>query len=125
MAMKFPQLFGRTPSYRRFEYKPRFYDPRKEEREDRERRIREELAIEKDEATENLTDHRLRMKGAFHRNRRRSKPASETSPVLLRLAVLLFIALFLIGYLTWGNVALYSLVLVFPVWIYFRFLRNR
>jgi hypothetical protein len=124
MAMKFPSLFGRTPSHRRFEYKPRFYDPQKEEMQDRERRIREELALEKEESQAMDLDYRSRMKGAFHRSRRRSKPASETSAALLRLALLLFITLFLFAFLTWGSVALYGLLLVLPVWIYFRFIRN-
>src|SRR5690349_4071982 len=123
--MKFPTLFGRTPSHRRFEYRPRFYDPQKEEREERERRIREELALEKEKVEEtNLGDYRTRIKGSFHRSRRRAKPSSETSAILIRLAVLLFIAIFLIAYLTWGTVAFYALFLAVPVWFYFRFMRR-
>ena len=55
---------------------------------------------------------------------RRAKPASETRAALIRLVVLMFITMFLIAYLTWGYVAIYSLFLAFPVWIYFRFVRK-
>src|SRR6188472_2304317 len=109
--MKIPSLFGKTPSYRRFEYKPRFYDPQKEEREERDRRIREELAIEKVAEETHNADYRSRIKGSFQRNARRAKPTGETTAILIRLAVLLFITIFLIAYLTWGNVAFYGFLL--------------
>jgi hypothetical protein len=122
--MKFPSLFGRTPSHRRFEYRPRFYDPQKEERAERERRIREELALEKSETGVGEGDYRARIKGSFQRSRRRAKPSSETSAIVVRLAVLLFISLWLIAYMQWGNVAFYALLLAIPVWFYFRFIRK-
>jgi len=124
--MKFPTLFGRTPSHRRFEYKPRFYDPQKEEREERDKRIREELALEQKDATAAGIDgdYRSRIKGSFQKSRRRAKPSSEPSAVIIRLAVLLFITVLLISYLTWRYQVFYSLFLVFPVWIYLRFIRR-
>jgi hypothetical protein len=123
--MKFPTLFGRTPSYQRFQYKPRYYDPQKEEREERERRIREELNLAK-EQTDVVTsdDYRSRIKGSFQKARKRAKPSSETNAILLRLAVLLVITFFLIAYLTWGTPAIYGLLLLVPVWFYFRFLKK-
>ena len=123
--MKFPSLFGRTPSYHRFEYRPRYYDPAKEEREDRDRRIREELKLQHEkEQTQTSEDYRARIKGSFHKARRRSKPVEETQAVLIRLAALLGIAIFLIAFLTWGAPAIYGLLLVIPAWIYFRFLKK-
>jgi hypothetical protein len=122
--MKFPSLFGRTPSHRRFEYRPRFYDPQKEERAERERRIREELALEKADTSVAEGDYHARIKGSFQRSRRRAKPSRETSAILVRLAVLLFISLWLIAYMQWGNVAFYALFLAIPVWFYFRFIRR-
>jgi len=123
--MKFPSLFGRTPNYHRFEYRPRYYDPAKEEREERERRIREELNIAREkDATQTPEDYRTRIKGSFHKARRRAKPAEETQAVLIRLAALLAIAIFLIAFLTWGAPAIYGLLLIIPAWIYFRFLKK-
>lgn len=123
--MKFPQLFGRTPAHQRFQYKPRYYDPQKEEREERERRIRRELQLE-DESTDNGSgdDYKSRIKGSFQKARRRAKPSSETNAVLLRFAVLLVITVFLIAFLTWGTPAIYGLLVLVPVWFYFRFLKK-
>ena len=42
--MKFIQLFGKTPNYKKFAFTPRFYNPEEEERQQRESRIRKELA---------------------------------------------------------------------------------
>ncbi|MBL7866183.1 MAG: hypothetical protein JNK10_15005, partial [Cyclobacteriaceae bacterium] len=41
--MKFPQIFIKTPSHKRFNFTPRFYEPQVEERKEREERIRQEL----------------------------------------------------------------------------------
>ena len=41
-------LFFKKPEYRRFEYKPRFYDPEKEAREERLKRVRAELGMEEE-----------------------------------------------------------------------------
>lgn len=123
--MKFPTLFGRTPSHQRFQYRPRYYDPQKEEREEREKRIRAELNLAKEETAHAAgDDYRSRIKGSFHKARKRGKPSSETSAVLLRLIVLLAITIMLIAYLTWGTVAIYGLLLLVPVWFYFRFLKK-
>lgn len=37
--------FFHTPATKQFSFKPRYYDPDKEERDDRERRIKEEMGI--------------------------------------------------------------------------------
>lgn len=123
--MKFPTLFGRTPSHQRFQYRPRYYDPQKEEREEREKRIRDELKLSQEETAHIASDdYRSRIKGSFQKARKRGKPQSETSAVLLRLVVLFVITLFLIAYLTWGTPAIYGLLLLVPVWFYFRFLKK-
>jgi len=127
--MKIPGLFGKTSNYHRFEYKPRYFDPRKEEYEAREERIRRELALEKkDDIRPNETeyDYRARMKGAFQTARRRSSSkGDESNAAILRLAILLIIALFLFAFFQWGSKVVYGLFLVFPVWIYFRFFKKK
>lgn len=40
--------FFRTPKPRKFNYRPLFYDPLKEEREERNRRIEKEMGVQKD-----------------------------------------------------------------------------
>jgi len=118
--MKFISLFTKAPQHQRFNYTPRFYDPRKEEMEERERRIREELALEKNENV-NPAGYRSRIAGSFQAARKRSKPSGEKNAVMLRLAVLLFLTLFIMAFLTWGKVALYSFFAFVPFYLYLKF----
>jgi hypothetical protein len=125
--MKIPGLFTKTAKYHRFEYKPRYYDPKKEEHEEREARIRREIAMEQGEipAENNPYDHRVRMKGAFQSARKRGASTSdEPNYAIMRLGILLLIALFLIGFFQWGGKVVYALFLIFPIWIYFRFFKK-
>ncbi len=119
--MKFISLFTKAPNHKRFTYEPRFYNPKEEERKEREERIRMEIAREKGMAVEATSDTRSRMTGAFHSARRRSKSTKETlNASLIRLGVLLFLTLMLIAYFTWGSVALYGMFVAVPVYIYIR-----
>lgn len=124
--MKFISLFTKAPAYKRFNYAPRYYDPQAEEMKEREDRIRQELARERGEQQVAASgDYRSRITGAFQSARRRSQKApGELNAVLLRLGILLFIVLFLIAFLQWGKVALYSFIIFIPVYIYFK-LKNR
>lgn len=124
--MKIPSIFTKSPKYHRFEYKPRYYDPKKEEHDARIERIKQEIANEKGDtvAQNNPYDYRARMSGAFQQARRKAKPQSELDVALVRLFIMLAIALFLIAFLTWGKAAIYGLFLVPPIWIYFRFFRK-
>ncbi len=122
--MKFPSLFTKTPQYQRFNYKPRFYDPQKEEMKEREERIRRELELEKGITSEGDQQvHRTRIAGAFQAARRRSKtnPNNPPNAALMRTASLLFVVLFLIAYLQWGKPALYLAFLIVPFYLYAKF----
>jgi hypothetical protein len=69
--------FFHTPKPKRFNFRPRFYDPDKEDLELREQRIKEELGI----ATEKKYDgksYRDRIKGQF-RNQGRSESKTSAS----------------------------------------------
>jgi hypothetical protein len=130
--MKIPSLFGRAPKHQRFSYTPRYYDPKKEEKLEREGRIRNELEKQRSGNTDgaNVDDpgdvyagYRSRMKGSFQQARKRSK-SLEGNVMLIRLGALLFVALLLFAFLQWGKVVFYSLVLVFPAWIWLRFIRR-
>ncbi len=57
--------FFHTPSTKGFNFKPRFYDPDKEEREERERRIKEEMGIVDEKEEVDLKNYRPRVKGQF------------------------------------------------------------
>jgi Flp pilus assembly protein TadB len=123
--MKFLSLFTKAPANQRFNYTPRYYDQKKEEMKEREDRIRKELEKEKGIVSEQSpANYRSRMQGSFHAARRRSKTGSESNVVLIRLGVLLFIALFVFAFITWGKPALYSLIIFIPIYIYVKMKRR-
>lgn len=117
--MKFLSLFTKTPTPQRFNYTPRYYDPLKEEMKEREERIRRELKLKEDEGP---GDYRSRISGSFHSARRRSKQSGETLQAnLLRFGIILFLVLFIIAYIQWGQVAFYGFALFIPFYLYLKF----
>lgn len=89
-------LIFKKPEYKRFNLKPRYWDPAKEEREERERRVRAELGL-KDEDRQYIPN----VKGQFRQEyeKRKASRSSLNSSYTLRLfmiLVLLFIAAFYI-----------------------------
>lgn len=123
--MKFISLFTKAPQHKRFSYEPRFYDPKEEERRDREERIRREVARERgEEPAEETSSYRNRIQGSFHSARRRSNKSKEVlNENLIRLGILLFLTLELIAFFTWGKAALYGLALIVPVYLWIRLKR--
>ena len=117
--MKFFQLFTKTPSHQRFSYTPRYYDPKKEEMMERVERIKKE--VEREQSGQYDNDYRSRIAGSFQDARRRSKNSGGAiSASLLRLGILLFLVLFIMAYLTWGRIALYSFFLFVPFYVYLK-----
>jgi hypothetical protein len=91
--------FFYTPNSKQFYIRPRFYDPDKEEHDDRVQRIKEELGIA-DEKKRDLKNFKPRIKGQF-RNQdawqaKSSEPARRSQN---RRLLYLFIILALIFYL--------------------------
>ena len=68
--------FFHTPAAKKFSITPRWWDPDKEEREDRERRIKEELGI-KDETEKNNKPYQQTIKGSFRQARETLSRSSE------------------------------------------------
>ncbi len=117
--MKFVSLFTKAPNYKRFGYTPRFYDQKAEERKEREDRIRQEIARERGERSEETTEYRTRMTGAFQSARKRSQSSQGTlRSSLIRFGVLIFLTLFIMAFLTWGKDAFYGLLVFVPVYFY-------
>jgi hypothetical protein len=116
--MKIPTLFGRTPKHQKFTFEPRFYDAKKEEREEREKRIRQELENEK---TGGFAGYDSRIKGSFHSARKRSSAsAADLKASLIRIGLLLFMVILLVAYLQWGTVALYGALAIIPFYLWLR-----
>jgi hypothetical protein len=122
--MKFLSLFTKAPTHQRFNYTPRYYDPVKEELEERESRIKTELARNRGEVIDE-NSYRSRIAGSFQAARKRgsSKPTGGNS-TMLRLVIILFMVVFIIAFLEWGRPVLYSLFALVPLYFYTRF-KNR
>ena len=118
-AMKIISLFTKAPTHQRFTYRPRYYDPAKDEMLERENRIRKEIERERG-LSQTDSDYRSRIAGSFHAARKRSKPSAQTSEVVMRLGVLLFMTLLLIAFFQWGKSALYVGLAFVPIYLYWK-----
>ena len=126
--MKIPSLFTKTPNYKRFAYNPRHYDPQEEERKEREERIRRELSIESDkkEDDDNLQGYRSRIVGSFRSAKKTAPVQKDPSANMLRLIILLVLAVGLIAFIEYGNLALYGVALIIiPFYFYLKFRKFR
>jgi len=91
--------FFHTPQPKGFYIPPRYYDPNKEAREERERRIKEELGIV-DEKVDDGKPYRPNIKGQFRmaqgksKTSERSRQASNTRLIILIMILALVFYLF-------------------------------
>lgn len=91
--------FFHTPGAKKFHITPRFYDPDKEEREERERRIKEELGIV-DDRKDDGRPYRPNIKGQFRRAQEGlSKSSAEARRSSNTRLIILILILTLIFYL--------------------------
>ena len=107
--MRFPSLI-RLPRNKQFEVKPRYYDPIKEEIAQRTERIRREMQGG-DEAgpTGRITFER--------------KSAAVPNASLMQLIIAAILSLTVVGWLYLGNDIAYALLIVVPIYFFFRFKR--
>lgn len=106
--MKFPSL-SRVAKYKRFNFEPRYYDPVKEDIQNRTERIKSELKITSSHS------HHEQLKTAFH-NRARREKSSDFMQLLLILILLGVCG----GWLIYGNVAFYFFGPVILLYLYLR-----
>ena len=131
--MKFPSIF-RTASPNRFDIKPRYYDPVKEELEQRTSRIKKELEAEGklgdlDEA-DRLRHYETGIRGAFsqHQGIRPRGNSVLASTAMLRTLIFLILVGGLAGYIYFGPVIfeyLLYIVLIIAVGYFFSKLKNK
>ena len=101
--MKLPSIIN-IPAYQRFKYEPRFYDPIKEEIDGRRKRIRRQIEGEKRRGT---YSSRNRLEGAFTR---RVPHEGKSSFLRLTIGVILFSGV--VGFLYFGNIAIYITIAI-------------
>ncbi len=106
--MRFPSLF-RLPKYQQFQIKPRYYDPIKEEIEERTERIKQEL-----DGKETGNYHPAHI--SF---RRKTKSAPMTS--MLQLLIAAVLGMLILGWLEFGNeIFYYMLWIIVPGYFLYR-----
>lgn len=99
--MKLPSII-RIPSYQRFNYEPRHYDPIKEEIDERRERIRRRINADKNSGNYSA---RARLEGAFTQ-----KAPMQENAGFLRLTIGAMLFGGVVGYLYYGNIAVYITV---------------
>ncbi|MGF1636552.1 MAG: hypothetical protein ACFCUU_05720 [Cyclobacteriaceae bacterium] len=106
--MRIPTL-TRLPKNKRFNIQPRYYDPVKEDIKERTERIRGELL------NKTADQYRSNISAAFTKRRRSEKLVGGMQIVLIVLMMGTFV-----GWLYYGNIALYVFAVLFPAYIYLR-----
>ncbi len=92
--MNIPRFF-KIPRHRQFNYQPLYYDPEKEEREERNREIKRELGIKDEEEGEYRPTIRRGSMKAYFKGNKRARRNSNLRLVLI-IIFLLFLAYFLL-----------------------------
>lgn len=110
--MKFPSII-KTPKYNRFNFEPRYYDPIKEEIEEKFRMARAKTKAGSSEK------HTSSISAAFSK---RQKKSSQTSTIQLVIAIALMGTF--VGWLFYGNQVFYAYLVLSPLYFYWR-LKNK
>jgi hypothetical protein len=97
------------PRHKRFSFEPRYYDPVKEDIQNRTERIKGELKHT------SLQSHRENIRAAYSKRARREKSTNFMQLLL----ILIFLGTFF-GWIFYGNVVLYAFLIVFPIYIFLR-----
>ncbi|GAA0188098.1 hypothetical protein GCM10009122_45310 [Fulvivirga kasyanovii] len=113
--MKIPSLF-KTPRNQRFNIAPRYYDPVKEEIEQRTSRIKKELSLEERDDVIDENFYSSRIVGSFRHSRSKVK---STAGLTQGIIIMLLVGGGA-GYLYFGNIALYIFLLVSSVLLYLK-----
>ena len=108
--MKIPSL-TKLPSYRRFHIEPRYYDPVKEDIDERTARIMQEIRQVGSEGAA----PRSSIEGAFTR---RNEQARNTNILQFVIMAVLFTIIF--GYIYYGNAVFYLVILAAPIYFLIR-----
>ena len=104
--MKFPSIL-KIPRHQRFHIKPRYYDPVKEDIEQRESWAKTEASNEIDHLDERPI-HRSRIAGSFVRTKGRADKSA-----MLRIVLITIMMSGSVGYLYFGNVVIYIVIALF------------
>ncbi len=111
--MKFPSLI-RLPRNKRFNFEPRYYDPIKEDIENRVAQIKSEMNCNDGEI------YKSSISGSFRRN---IESNAKSTPALLQFIIFTLLLGSFVGWLFYGNLVLYILAAFVPVYLFLRLRR--
>lgn len=106
--MKIPSLF-RTPQPRKFHFTPRYYDPIKEDIQNRTARIKSELSEKR------LKSHRQSIREGFMIREREERRVGMMQWILI-----IIMLGTIVGWVYFGNVAFYVFLVIFPLYVWLR-----
>ena len=111
--MKLPSLF-RTPKPQQFHVAPRYYDPIKEDIQERTSRIKSELSRDK------TSEYHSNISGAFARKAQQGRKIN-----MIQMALIVTFLTLSFGYLYYGNDVFYIFLVFVPFYLYFRLKKTR
>ena len=112
--MKLPSL-TKKPKYQQFRVEPRYYDPIKEDIENRTSLIKSELGMNEDDDLE--VGYSSQITGSFRKNMKHATGKVDQSS-MLRLIILIVLILFVGGFVYIGTEVFYLLLLYVPFYLW-------
>ena len=117
--MKF-RIF-KTAQYQRFHIEPRYYDPVKEDIENRTARIKQEMGMEADDDFK--PGYRSQIAGSFRKNMKHTPEKVGGSVVMLRMIILIVLSLMILGFAFDMTQLFYLFLLFVPFYLWKKYRR--
>lgn len=115
--MKLPSLMKKA-KYQRFEVTPRYYDPIKEDIENRTSRIKSEMGLSDDSLD---LGYSSQISGSFRKNMKHAKGDGVGQTMMLRLVIMIALVMFAGGFVYVGSDIFYLALLYIPFYLWKRF----
>ena len=112
--MKLPGLI-KKPRYQRFHLEPRYYDPIKEDIENRTSRIKAEMGII--DADQDF-GYRSQISGSFRKNMKHATGNGVDQTVMLRLLIMVALVMMVGGFVYFGSEIFYLVLLFIPFYLW-------
>ena len=115
--MNLPGLFKKA-RYQRFHIEPRYYDPIKEDIENRTSRIKAEMGMSDADVID--PGYRSRIEGSFRKNMKHATGNGVDQTILLRLLIMVILVFMIGGYVYFGKEIFYLVLLIIPFYLWKR-----
>ena len=110
--------FFKTAKHQKFHMEPRYYDPVKEDIENRTSRIKAELGLGEGDVD---PGYRSQIEGSFRKNMRHTPAHVDGQATMLRMIIFIILVMAVGGFVYMGTDILYFFLLLVPFYIYKRF----